>query len=248
MVVFIGYQNAIIIILWSVNMKKNVLDFKKYAAPSSAASNVCNDGLSKQLKKEQDIFINAIIKLEENEEILKLIENNKSIPSKLSKTPTLDGVFGFIGLVFLIVVGMCIWEGEWSVAFGWFIIFSIIGGVFDSYIKKKTKKITIKANTVLNKELDESTEKLSMLLDELLPEIHELGLFDVENVKNKTSAKLLNLDFIQSIIIDRELDEGRVEKIQFTDQKSKKSQILYKSLITEADSNDDMEHIELQID
>lgn len=229
-------------------MKKNVLDFKKYATPSSAASNVCNDGLSKQLKKEQDIFINAIIKLEENEEILKLIENDKSIPSKLSKTPILDGVFGFVALVLLVVVGMLLWDGEWSVAFGWLIVAAIIGGGFDSYSKKRTKKIISEENIVLNKELGESAEKLSMLFDELLPEIHELGLFDVENVKNKTSAKLLNLDFIQSIIVDGELDEGRIEKIQFTDQKSKKSQILYKSLIKEADNNEDMEHIELQID
>lgn len=229
-------------------MTKNVLDFKKYANLSNTQSNVSNNELSKQLKHEQDVFINAIIKLEENEKILKLIENNKTIPSELSKTPILDFVFGFICLIALIVVGMSMWDGEWSVAFGWFIVAAIIGGGFDSYSKKKTKKIISKTNIALNKQLDESTEKLSMLFEELLPEIYGLGLFDIENIQNKTSAKLLNSDFIQSLIIDTELEEGRIEKIQFTDQKSKQSQILYKSLIADADSNDDMEHIEFQID
>ena len=121
-------------------MSKNVLDFKKYANLSNTQSNVSNNELSKQLKQEQDIFINAIVKLEENEKILNLIENNKTIPSELSKTPILDGVFGFVCLIALIIVGMLMWDGEWSAAFGGFVIAVIIGAGFDSIPKKGQKK------------------------------------------------------------------------------------------------------------
>ena len=89
-------------------------------------------------------------------------------------------------------------------------------------------------------------EKLLVLLRELLPEIHNLYLFDVETVKNKTSARLLDITFIRKYIIDKELNEGQIEKVQFKDQQSKTEKTLYKSLIPH--NNDDMEHIELQID
>lgn len=244
-------------------MSKNVLDFKKYANLNNSSLNeelkqdatffypsgkVINNKLSKQLKQEQDIFINSIIELEKNEEILKLIQNNKSIPSELSKTPVLDGIFGFICLIFVIILGVLLWNGIWIAALIFLVGMGFIINLLEYFTKYKTKKKIIHSNKIFNKKFDECVERLVVLFDELLPEIHELGLFDVENVKNKTSAKLLNLDFIQSIIIDRELDEGRVEKIQFTDQKSKQSQILYKSLIADESGSDDMEHIELQID
>ena len=205
------------------NMSKNVLDFKKYENLSRTNAQNTNNELSTQLKREQDIFIETITKLDENEEILKLI------PSKLSKTPTLDGVVGFICLALLIWMVMLGLDGEWLAVFGCFIGLGVIHNMWESYTKYTTKDLITTSNHVL-------------------PEIHNLGLFDIENAKNKTSAKLLSIDFIQTMIIDNELEEGRIEKVAFTDQKSKQTQTLYRSLIAKENGDDDMEHIELQID
>ena len=230
------------------NMSKNVLDFKKYENLSRTNTHSSNNELSTQLKREQDIFIETITKLDENEEILKLIENGKTIPSKLSKTPTLDGVVGFICLALLIWMVMLGLDGEWLAVFGCFIGLGVIHNMWESYTKYTTKDLITTSNQVLKKQLDECLDTLSALVNHVLPEIHNLGLFDIENAKNKTSAKLLSIDFIQTMIIDNELEEGRIEKVAFTDQKSKQTQTLYRSLIAKENGDDDMEHIELQID
>ena len=79
-------------VLWSINMSKNTLEFKKYANLSNTQSNVSNNELSTQLKKEQDVFLNAVNKLEENEQDRELTKAIIAIGKKLNLVVIAEGV------------------------------------------------------------------------------------------------------------------------------------------------------------
>lgn len=88
-----------------------------------------------------------------------------------------------------------------------------------------------------------------MLLNDLMPEVHGLGFFDEQNIKNKTSAKLLSDKFILKYIINKQLENGLIERIKFKEINSDKEWVVYRSLIVTSDTADsDVEHIKLQID
>ena len=209
-----------------------------------------NDELSIKLKKEQDLILDIVTRIEKNEERL-----SKIAQAALS-TEYLHQPFKSIMEFIHILVGLPLLLSSQLVSFffggeigeavailvAWAFILVIVGAI-PKWIT--TEKIN-NSNKNLENNLNMTMEKLLVLLRELLPEIHNLYLFDVETVKNKTSARLLDITFIRKYIIDKELNEGRIEKVQFKDQQSKTEKTLYKSLIPH--NNNDMEHIELQID
>lgn len=206
--------------------------------------------LSEKLKEEQNIYFKASSKISENEKRLRLITADEHSLEYL-KQP-----FKFIvGLIeFIIIIPMLVGIGGfifsdigWDGVLGPFIVCGIFLLIIERIVKSLTKKKLTYTNNKLEKTLNICRVRLQNLFELLSPEIHHLGLFDIESVKNKTSARLLTIEFIQKFIIDLELKEGRIEKIQFKDQKSGQEQTLYKSLINH-DKDDDMEHIELQID
>lgn len=197
--------------------------------------------LMNSLKTEQDSFIAIVSTLKKNQETLRLIAEKKDIPP--NSFQIIISLMSFIG------IGLCASYRQEEAAFGFCIFFVIFTLIMRSDIAKGIIKNKLqKKNLILEVKKTESLTRLEPLFNELLPEIHHLHLFDVNNAKNKTSAKYLNTDFITKNIIDKEIKKGKIEKIAFKDQKSKQTQILYKSLIASTTNSNSMEHTELKID
>lgn len=199
-----------------------------------------NDNLINSLKKEQDYLIATTSTLENNQKTLQLIADKKTIPP--NSFQIIISLMSFIG------IGLCASYRQEEAVFGFCIFFIIFTVAMGSNTAKEIIKNKLhQANLILETKKTESIKRLEPLFNALLPEIHNLRLFDVNNAKNKTSAKYLNTDFIIKYILTKEIKKGKIEKIEFKDQKSKQTQTLYKSLIANK-NNDVMERIELQID
>lgn len=208
----------------STDIERNKSQLKQIAGTQET------NELSKKLKQEQDIIFSLAANIEENEARLKQIVGN-DLSFKYLHQP-FKFIMGFlhtltlIGAFLLFGVSIALFkEDTW--ALGLVIampcIYVIIVVILEA-IPKKITTIKLKASTrKLESKWHQSVAKLNPLLDKLSLEIHHIGLFHISSIKAQTSARLLSLRFIKNMIIDKEIEAGKIEKIQL------KTQTLYKS-------------------
>lgn len=188
--------------------------------------------LTKKLKVLQDNADNCSKVLAECDEKLKAIEKS-DLPFEYSDS-TSGKIFGW-GAIF--IVGMAIWgafseESWWVIVVALWLELKVFTFLSKQFCKQKVLKIVSEYEILFDKI---SNNLYTTVQSELLPMIHALVMFTIDNAMEKTPAKSLREPVIQSIL-DDEIKNGRLEKITLYGGSTK---ILYKSLQPEDSKNMD---------
>lgn len=196
---------------------------------------------SKQLYKIQSEMYDAWKLIEDKNKILVDFENNDAYAFPVVR-------WYYKPLVLLIhIITMSIFVVSWAGDSAWWVwalalLFCFVLTekiILLPMIKGKiSRQIALAENS-----LNQNEEKLSEIIEEtLMPEAHALGMFTAKELKQKTVASLLDIDFIQHII-DDQLEDEQIEQIDLIG-----GEVVYKSLINDGGTNTETIHLELDDD
>lgn len=189
-----------------------------------------NKELSKKLKTIERQMRKIFESIEKDEIDIKKIDDNEISWDFLHQP-----FAAFMGIVGVFVFGITLFGFSEGIGHHWYhwcvrVVIALIAWVMVDHMivwRSVVKKFRLRA---IDKKQSQGAEKLVELYtlseEELSPELHALGIMSAKDVILKTSANQLGADFVEEIILDHEVESGRMKKLQL------KTQTLYQSLKT----------------
>lgn len=178
----------------------------------------------------------AIAEIKKYKAKLNLIEKNKGFNDYLdSATAANIWLILIVGLVWLFFM-----TAPWWVIV--IVILFTLGGYSAFMDRRYKKQFTHALNENEAILANVNSEFIDVVGNELLPRIHALGMFTVEDLKKKTAARALSDDSIEAIL-DGEMEQERIEEVvALTSGES-----LFRSTISLED-HENIEQVVLEVD
>ena len=179
---------------------------------------ISNQNLSKNLRDLAESIEDIVEKITDDEDKLKELDTGAWSISFGNIFLRILIFFTYLTIGF--ITAAMIDKSWWVNLIGAFVAVLLVEVFLFGQILKMNATKRIKSYTKDLKKLEKEFNDL--IDDQLLPEIHELGMMTAKNIIDKTSARYLSVEYVQKFM-GQEVQRGRFEKIQLNDD------ILYKS-------------------